>query len=192
MMAHFLSRTESMQQTSREAPRGGIVEGPAGYGATAGLRAAMPVGEDRIAVRRVRLGAFVSGPPVVRSRGPPIDLLPPLFADVVDEHLALVGLNGKAERVAKPERPDGAVCACSPLVEGIVAGNGAVLVDAQHLPLQAAQGLGVLAPGVLTHSHIELAILTKVYSPSVVVCGTAEVVEPEDELLSATDGSITT
>src|SRR5919112_1823706 len=152
----------------------------------------MPVGEDRIAVSRVRLGAFVSRPPVVRSGGPPIDLLPPLFTDVVDEHLALVGLDSKAEGVAKPERPDGAVCACGPLVEGIVPGNRAVLVAAQSLPRQVAKGLGVLALGVLTHSHIELAVLAEVYGPSVVVCGTAEVVQPEDELLSARDGPITT
>src|SRR5215213_10201536 len=35
-------------------------------------------------------------------------------------------------------------------------------------------------------------MLTKVYGPSVVVCGTAQVVQPEDELLAASDGSIIT
>src|SRR5215208_7591361 len=152
----------------------------------------MPVGEDRIAVPRVRLGAFISRPPVVRCRGPPIDLLPPLFTDVIDEHLALVGLNSKAEGIAKPERPDSTVCARSLLVEGVIPGNGAILVYAQHLPLQVAHGLSVLALGIVTHSHIELAIFTKVYGPSVVVCGTAQVVHSEDELLTAYKGSITT
>lgn len=45
--------------------------------------------------------------------------------------------------------------------------------------------------GVLTHTHIELAVLAEVYSPSVVVCSTAEVVQPEDELLTTRNDSIT-
>src|SRR3712207_6970807 len=38
---------------------------------------------------------------------------------------------------------------------GIVPGNGAVLVDAQHLPLQGAQGLRIAAVAVITHSRSE-------------------------------------
>ena len=74
-----------------------------------------------------------------------------MFTDVVDEHLARVGLNRKTEGVAKLDRPDGAVSARSPPVEGIVLGNRAVLVDALHLPLQGAQELRVTALGVVTH-----------------------------------------
>ena len=71
----------------------------------------------------------------------------------------LCGLNRKAEGVAKSERPDGAVCPYSPLVKWVAPGNRAVIVYAQYLPLQVAQGLRVLAISGLTHSHIELAVL---------------------------------
>src|SRR5215213_3387046 len=176
--------------TAREPPGGRVVEGAAGYGTSRGVRAAMPVGEDGIAVLRIRLGALVSGPPVVRSRSAPIDLLPSILPHVVDEHLAGVGLNRKAEGVAKPERPNGTVTPRSPLVEGVALWDRAVLVDAQHLPLQGAQGLRVVAVGVVAHGHVEHSVLTEVYGSSVVVRGSAQVVQPEDELLAARDGPI--
>ena len=49
--------------TARELHGGGIVEGAAGYGATGGLRAAMPVHEDGIAVPESDSGPSYRGHP---------------------------------------------------------------------------------------------------------------------------------
>src|SRR5215207_1577857 len=176
--------------TTRVLPGGGIVEGAAGYGATSVLHAAIPVGEDRIAVRRVRLGAFISRPPVVRSRSPPIDLLPGILPHVVYEGRHPADHGHQLEGVAQSQGPDSPVFAGSRGVEGVVGGDGAVLVYPKHLAEEVGELLRVGRGFVVPGCDVELAVFAGVYSPAHVMVGSL-VAQLEDELLAARDDLVT-
>ena len=94
----------------------------------------MLICEKRTRVLGVGLRAFVNGPSVVRAFYTNVYLFPGSGAHIVDEHPVRVGLHREAERVAQAQSPNSLVLARGITVEGVVGGDRAVRVDAQHLP----------------------------------------------------------
>src|SRR5215212_3349443 len=96
---------------------------------------------------RSGLGTLVGGPAVIGAFRPAVYLLIRMAtaaSHVVDEDGARAGLDGEPEGVTKAQSPDGPVVAGGLFVEGIVGGNGAVLVYAQHLAEEVGKLLRVV------------------------------------------------
>src|SRR5215217_8549614 len=122
------------------------------------------VGEDGVHVRRIVRHPLVDGPAEVGSLLKLVDLLPSVLPHVVYENGALAGLDGELEGVAQSQSPDRPVVARSRRVrvEGVVGGDGAVLVYAQHLAKEVGELLCDSPPSVVTGGDVKLAVLAEV------------------------------
>src|SRR6266404_5748869 len=108
----------------------------------------MVIGEKWIVVdadRRLRVAglaeAFAVRPAIVGAGDAVVDFLPAALADDVNEDAAGPWLHAERERVAQTQGPDGPVVPRGGRVKGVVRGNGAVGVDAQHLAEEIRQRL---------------------------------------------------
>src|SRR6185437_7532041 len=126
---------------------------------------------DRSLETRIVGRAFRKRPTVVRSGEPAIDFLDLVAADVVDEHLAVARAHGERERIAKSQRPDGAILAVRLLDKRIIAGDRSVRIDSQQLPLERAEILRGVARRLFADRDVELAVGAEVQRASLMPGG---------------------
>src|SRR6266511_5916482 len=97
-------------------------------------------------------------PPVVRSGGPQVDLLPGRLANIVDEDRSRSRLNGESKGVAQSVRPHLAPGAGA-ADEGVVEWNRPVRIQPQELARQATEILGVcVGNAAVADSDVQLAV----------------------------------
>jgi hypothetical protein len=84
--------------------------------------------------RRIAGRTFGCGPAVVRTGDAVIDFFLGGLANIVDEEPGCAWLKSEGEWIAEAKRPDGAIVSSGGIVKWIVRGDGAVGIDAQHLP----------------------------------------------------------
>ena len=147
------------------------------------------VGVERAEETRVGRRSLCQWPPIVGACGSRIDLFPGVLADIVDEHRPRQRLKRERERIAQPERPDGAVRSDGRVHERIVRGDGSIRVDPQHLPESVRQGLGVGRHRVLADRDVQLAVGAEVNGAAIVIGG-AERFQVEQNNLAAGDRDI--
>ena len=130
--------------------------------------------------RRLRDAVALAGrPPVVRARGPVVDLLPGGLADVVDEDPTAERLDRERERVAKPQRPD-LLPGARHADERVVGRNGTVGVDPQQLAQQIRQSLRVGWAGVLADRDVELPVEAEVQRAAVVIGRRRQIIQIQE------------
>ena len=112
------------------------------------------------------------------------------LANIIDEEAGRAWLKSEGEWVAEAKRPDGAIVSRGGIVKWIVRGDGAVGIDAQHLPEQIGKRLRICAVGVFPYADIELAVWPEMHRAAIVVGGGAEIVEFQDNGLATRHGRI--
>jgi hypothetical protein len=103
------------------------------------------VDEDRVPELEIRLTTLDAGPAVVLFLLHLVDLLPGLFAYVVDVYFARARLNIEGEGVPETPGPDGLVLTRDLRIGaiGVVVGDAAIWFDPEYLAEQVVQPLGV-------------------------------------------------
>src|SRR5580765_1684002 len=161
----------------------GIVEGAPGNRASPGMGILVDwiaeIGVDRTA------RAFTIRPAVIRSGNAVVNRLPGALADVVDEDPARIWLDGERERVAKAQRPNGAINTRGGIVKRIVTRYGPVGVDTKYFAQEISQRLSIRGVRVFPHRHVKFSIQTEVDGPSVMVACAAQPIQIEDNRLAA-------
>ena len=141
----------------RKLSHGRVIESAADDGAASHVICAVAVEEDRASERWIARRTFGCRPAVVRTGDAIVDFFIGRLADIVNEEAARAWLKRKGERVAEAKRPDRAIVSGRAVVKGVVGRDGAVGIDAQHLPEQIRKSLRVCAVGVLPNADVELA-----------------------------------
>ena len=111
-----------------------VIESAADNGSAGGIGGPVAVEVDRAAERWITRGTFGCRPAVVRTSDAVVDFFPGRLANIIDKQAGRARLKSEGERIAEAKRPDRAIVSSRGIVERVVGGNGAVGIDAQHLP----------------------------------------------------------